>query len=40
MIFHGAERGQLDSRCTRYAPGERVHRVFCFTESELKRRMS
>ncbi|MGB8986049.1 MAG: DUF2165 family protein [Candidatus Sulfotelmatobacter sp.] len=39
-FLHGAEHGQLDSRCTRYALGERVHRVFCFTEPELKRQMN
>ena len=39
-FLHGAERGQLDSRCPRCALGEREHRVFCFRESELQRRMS
>jgi hypothetical protein len=29
-----------ESGCTRCIPGERVHRVFCFMESELQQRMS
>jgi hypothetical protein len=39
-IFSELNRGQLDSRCTRCAPGKRVHRVFCFTEPEPERRLS
>lgn len=31
---------QLDSQCPRCALAEREHRVFCFTEPELERRMS
>ena len=29
-----------ESGCTRCAPGERVHRVFCFTESEFQQQLS